>query len=302
MQKEMSCHKCGAVFFGSETPGPCPNCGAPMGKDIWRFARGASRYIFWVILAIVWIFPAGYHRGDWQSIAVFLAIGALGLGFVAVVRKKQQGSDLFTGLNPRGRNARDSAIQIAPSSPAPPQVPMEWRLLVSLPRPRDVYLPADKAIGSVVSAVISVALLIFMVREGRYHVAHRTWSSFRADEWILLFTVIASLYYAVASFPRESKARELLRDGEATIGYVVDWESGRSGSWLTYQFWTLTGLRFEHRKRVVGQKNSYSDKGLVPVFYLPQDPSNSIALACTSWRVRSPGEVSRDPFKTVGAR
>jgi hypothetical protein len=302
MQKEMSCHKCGAVFFASEMPGPCPNCGAPTGKDIWRFTRGASRYVFWVILAIVWIFPAGYRHGDWQSIAVFLAIAALALGFVAVARKKQQGADLFTGLNPRARSTRDSAIQIAPSAPTAPQIPPEWKLLVSLPRPRDVYLPVDKAIWSVVSAAVSIALLVLFVYQRRYHIAHPAWSSFRTDEWLILVSVVASLYSTVVSFPRSSKARELLRDGEATIGYVVDWESGRSGSWLTYQFWTLTGQRFEHRKRAVGDKDSYSDKGLVPVFYLPQDPSNSIALACTSWRVRMPSGVSSDPFKTVGAR
>jgi hypothetical protein len=302
MQKEMSCHKCGAVFFASETPGPCPNCGAPIGTGIWRFTRGAFRYAPWVILAIAWTFSAGFHYGDWQNIAVFLAIGALALGFVAVARKKQEGPNLFTGLNPRARSARESAIRIAPSSPAPPQVPTEWRLLMSLPRPRHVYLPARSAIASVLSAVVSIALLALFAYQRRRHIAYPGWSFLRTDDWLLLFSAAASLYSAVVSFPGASKARELLRDGEATIGYVVDWESGRSGSWLTYQFWTLTGQRFEHRKRAVGDKDSYSDKGLVPVFYLPQDPSNSIALACTSWRVRIPGEVSRDPFKTVGAR
>ena len=221
MQKEMSCHKCGAVFFVSETPGPCPNCGAPMGNDIWRFTREAYRYVFWVILAIVWSFTLGFQHADWQSIAVFLAIGALGLGFVAVVRKKQRGADPFTGLNPRGRSARDSAIQIAPSSPAPPQVPREWRLLMSLPSPRDVYLPVRSAIASVVSAVVSIALLALFVYQRRYHIAHPAWSSFRTDEWLILVSVVASLYSTAVSFPRASKARELLRDGEATIGYVV---------------------------------------------------------------------------------
>jgi len=147
MQKEMSCHKCGAVFFVSETPGPCPNCGTPIGNDLWRFTRGASRYVLWVILAIVWSFSLGFQHADWQTIAVFLAIGALALGFVVVVRKKQQGADLFTGLNPRGRSARDSAIQIAPSSPPRRRFPRNGACSCLSHVPATYICPSTKQFG-----------------------------------------------------------------------------------------------------------------------------------------------------------
>ena len=42
--------------------------------------------------------------------------------------------------------------------------------------------------------------------------------------------------------------------------------------------------------------------GPVPVFYLPEDPSRSLALCCTNLRVRIPSEEFAARMQKVGAK
>ncbi len=106
--------------------------------------------------------------------------------------------------------------------------------------------------------------------------------------WLRDSIVFAGIY-------REFQNRQLLRDGEATIGTIVDWIAGRRSSAVAvYQFWTRGGERFEHRSQVRSDKDEYSAPGPVPVFYLPEDPTKSLALCCTALRVRMPERRTRD--------
>jgi hypothetical protein len=106
-----------------------------------------------------------------------------------------------------------------------------------------------------------------------------------------LVALVVAVWAGLDRIRRELSARILLRDGEITIGYITDWISGgHSGPRVTYLFWTSTGKRFEHERPVVSDKDIFSEKAIVPVFYMPEDPTRSIALCCARSRVKLPGE------------
>jgi hypothetical protein len=96
----------------------------------------------------------------------------------------------------------------------------------------------------------------------------------------------------IASTRRGLLARSLLRDGEVTTGIIIDRHSGHNRIRLDCQYGTRMGQKFENRGEVVSERKLYQEKGLVPVFYRPEDPTKSIALCCTVSRVRTPGEES----------
>ena len=82
------------------------------------------------------------------------------------------------------------------------------------------------------------------------------------------------------------------------IGSIADQNSKSHGpTTVVYRFWTRTGECFEHCGTVVSERKAYSERGLVPVFYAPEDPSKSFALCCTMSRLRIRLKKSRESCK-----
>ena len=90
---------------------------------------------------------------------------------------------------------------------------------------------------------------------------------------------ILPFWVTFTSLWREWLAREVLRDGEFTIGYWGD---------ESYQFWTRSGERFEHKGAIASRGKCLTSRGLVPVFYLSDNPAKSVALCCVWSRIRTP--------------
>lgn len=107
----------------------------------------------------------------------------------------------------------------------------------------------------------------------------------------LLFLVVLTIAILV-SLRREFAARTILRDGEVTIGY---WNEG------FYQYWTRSGERFGRTAGIAAPEDALTDSGLVPVFYLPHDPAQRVALCSVYARVRIPAGVSSPDIARISA-
>jgi hypothetical protein len=166
-----------------------------------------------------------------------------------------------------------------------PAMPNEWKVLASLPRPRAVYM----TIGSTLEMIFSTSLFVGLVAFATYSY----WHEFKdltkhIQNSIFVLLWFAFLIYLVIVEAREwSRAREILRDGVLTTGILTDWNEGRHGPSITYQFWTSSGQRFENRGTVKSKEELAVKEAPLKIFYLPQNPTKNVALACTSLRLKT---------------
>lgn len=110
--------------------------------------------------------------------------------------------------------------------------------------------------------------------------------------WLHLLYMVITAIMMVVALGRELAAWTILRDGEVTIGY---WNEG------AYQYWTRGGERFRRVASMAAPEDALTDAGLVPVFYLPHDPVQSIALCSVYARVRIPAGVTSPDIARVSA-
>jgi hypothetical protein len=239
---------------------------------------------------------------DYAFFAVVLICAGAYSFYLENTRRKGKGTVVTLDLTPRATST--GAVDHAWTPPPRPSVPAQWSPLMSLPRPRQVYWPFWSKVGTAAAAAFilgSVGFFAFVVHGSLATFRH--WAAVWKDDLPLFVITVAADLIVFVGICREFQNRHLLRDGEATIGGIVDWITGRrSGSTAVYQFWTRSGERFEHRDRVRSDKDEYSATGPVPVFYLPEDPTRSLALCCTVLRVRIPGEEFAARMQRIGTK
>jgi len=299
--QEIRCLHCGAVFFASSSGALCPYCGRIAQPPARKFWSSISRYVavaISIVIAVLFEHPGLIDR---QSITFIVVLGGCGLAWAFWQESgHKQRSREFSSLNLAGKGIRDSAAGSVPTTPSPPQVPPEWRSLAALARPREVYLPTSAKMSFIGTALLVAAGLVFLVYAGRHYPPFKTGRTSSTYRTIFLVGLILPIWGLFERVRQELSGRALLRDGEVTIGYIADWiAKGHYGAKVTYQFWTTTGKRFEHERPVVSDKDVFSEKALVPIFYMPEDPTKSTALCCVNSRVRIPGEKFMHAAKTV---
>jgi hypothetical protein len=291
---EIVCSSCGAVFFGAADASVCSHCGQNPQKTPWKrissLASDNFSITLWVVYMVIWFRP---ERNDWEQDAVFLAL-AIGAAATVMYARKTQGGGKgsVTALNLNQRETSTDSLESSWTPPPPPRVPDKWSHLMSATRPRDVFWP----VLSQVRAAVNVAFIFVSLGYVTYlvHGHHASFSDW-GREWprnlfVFAVTAISDLFVFAGLYQKISN-RHLLRDGEVTMGSIVDWvQRKRAVPIAVYQFWTRSGERFEHRGQVRSSKNEYSAPGVVPVFYLPQDPTKSLALCSTQLRVRVPND------------
>jgi hypothetical protein len=294
--REIVCSNCGAVFFGAADVAVCPHCGQNPQKTPWKKLRALASNNFGIVLWVVCMFISFRpERNDWEQDAVFFALAMGAAATVVYVRRAQAGGKgSIAALNLNRRQMPTDSPGSLWTPPPPPHVPDKWSHLMSAPRPRDVFWP----FWSQVSAAAEVAFIFASAGYVAYLFRGHP-SSF--SDWgregprnlfVFAVTVISDLF-VLARLYREIGNRHLMRDGEVTLGSMVDRiQRKRATPIAIYQFWTRTGERFEHRGPVRSDKDEYAAPGVVPVFYLPEDPSESLALCSTKLRVR----LSHDDF------
>jgi len=299
---EIVCSYCGNVFFAAADAGVCRHCGQNPQKTPWKrisvLASDHLGIVIWVIYMAIWFRP---EPNDWQQDGVLLALAIGAAATVMYARKAQGGSrGSVTALNLNQREMHADSLESSWTPPPPPRVPDKWSHLMSATRPREVFWPVSSQLWTAVSVAFifaSVGYVIYLVRG--HHASFSDWGR----EWpknLFLFAVTAiSELFVLVGLYREVGNRHLLQDGEVTMGSIVDWiQRKRADPIAVYQFWTRSGERFEHRGQVRSSKGEYSAPGVVPVFYLPEEPSNSLALCSTQLRIR----LSNDDFAARAER
>jgi len=226
-------------------------------------------------------------------IGLISIIAALALGWFFLSRAKSKSSDEIASLDlhasPRGPTQSSATIPLSP-----PKVPDRWRSLVDSRPPRDVYMPRKVWKGFVVETCYVVSIFYFaLVGAEQRHVSplHFFYTHPDAGSFGILIPYFWSVGARIKSY---LSTRDIMRDGEVTIAYTTD----RSLNRATYRFWTRTGAVFERRTRVIKRPDLTNDFGLVPVFYMPQDPRKSVALYGTEFSVRLP-EAAAAPLPNV---
>jgi len=295
---EIHCLHCGALFQANPGLSVCPHCGANP-RDLLSVIRtNVSRYFWQVFALVVPALPFLFSGRNRDAVGVVAAVFAVGITWMFMTSASQRRSRPITALEIQSRRKLEEAAPLPP--PRPPETPKEWKPLVSLLRPRDVYIPFWKAVKIWGEGAFLVVALGFASSSMYAHpLEPRLWAFSRLDYVTAVGFVVALPFWLRNRF-REISSRSLLRDGEVTIGVIADWISRGEGKTAVYQFWTRTGERFQHERAVVSDEKTYSEVGYVPVFYSPEDPTKSVALCCTAFRVRVPSEEPAVRLQKLG--
>jgi hypothetical protein len=302
---EIVCSHCGAVFFGATDVPVCPHCSQnPKGTPWKKVARAVSENLGFV-LWFAWVFldlrRAKLAWDDYVFLAVLLICAMAYPAYLEKTRRSGRGSVVTLDLIARAKSA-GAAVENSWSPPPRPAVPLEWAPLVALTRPREVYWPFGSKMWTALEVAFIVGTAGYVIF--RIHgstVAFQHWARAWANNLPLLGITILADWFVFLEIYREMQNLQLLRDGEVTIGTIVDFISGRHRrATAVYQFWTRGGERFEHRASAMTAKEEFA--GLVPVFYLPEDTSRSLALNCTHLRVRIPGDELATRTQRIGIK
>jgi hypothetical protein len=269
--EEVTCPCCGAIFTPENSAGICPNCGYDA-RTLFAKLRlldkdmlGIAAFLVFSLLVI--------HNLIFALIAVAMAC------FAFAQRARIGLHKPAIALNLEAREPKKALIPISK-----PPTPKEWKTLASLSRPRVVVISARAKGEVILSAVVFLGVGAFVLSSywNRFEtLAEHPQGSIFGLVWLGLF-----VYLGAIGVRDWFAAWEVLRDGELTTGILTDWREGRGGASISYQYWTDSGQRFERHGKLVSKEELATKEDPLKVFYLPQEPTKSVALCCTSLRVR----------------
>jgi hypothetical protein len=281
---EASCPRCGAVFTPAGDVQNCPHCGLDCGTATAQFRLNSPRYIrralFFGLSAAVYL-PI-FVGMKWIYWAIAASLLVLGLLWAFISRKTRlEYHDPTAPLNVYASRA-DAKSEQSSLPLRHPETPRKWKALISAPRPREVYLPFGSKVG------LLFAILVWIVGCGPLWfsvITHRALFGrvvhWHRSDWFALLSMAFWMIWTLTLIRQEVPARTLLREAEVPIGY---WNDG------SYRFWTKSGESFQRAATIGSLEGETTDTGLVPVFYLPQDPTKSVALCSLLSRIRVPSE------------
>ena len=291
---ELNCPRCGSVFTSQVDSPPCPHCGLECGTVTTKLRIKSPRYgrlafvVGWFALSV----PPFLFQVDWKYWGIAALLLVLGLGWAYLLqRTRVEYHDSVLALSADTRKI-DAAVPAPPMLRAP-ETPRQWKALTELPPPRQVYWPSSAKLSLLLLVIACLFIGESLLGFARDHqsLIHTIYS--RPAIGLQLVYLVVSMIAILVSLRRELAAVTILRDGEVTIGY---WNEG------AYQFSTRGGERFRHVAGIAAAEDALTDSGLVPVFYLPEDPVQCIALCSVYARVRIPAGVSSADIARVSAR
>jgi len=259
----------------------CPHCRRNRPSTLERAWSTGSHYL-WLILSITLVTGLELFQQRKSEIGFAIIWAAFAIGW-ALAKDWGHRRDLLPAIN------------------VPPTTPREFQSLLTLMRPRDVCLPFRAKMGVIAEAALLSALAIaFYLSPLKRYFPFAGRYIFHGYDLIPMAFLVLCVGARVPSVRQELLARDLLSDGNITMGVITDWHSSHQGAIkISYQFWTATGECFKHRGTVVSDKKSFAEGSAVPVFYLLEDPAKSVALCCARSRVRVP--EGRDLLQTKGS-
>ena len=296
--RENVCPRCTAVAPPAGDFRICPNCGYDGVKPFSTVSLATFHYIPAVLILVAGVAPLISAFFDvelkyWAIAAVVLVVGA---AWTSVARRfRCEYDDPTAALNVYARKESDGQgrEEMRPTSLRIPETPRIWKPLMATSRPRQVYLPFAAKFSLWLGVPFVCAVSGGLVWASSHHYgafAHRmNWQR----GWATLLNLVAVGLGTFFMIWREASSRKLLREGEATIGY---WNEGG------YQFWTQSGQRFRRASSIVQSSDAKIGIGLVPVFYSPNNPANSVALCSVYSRIRIPAHEKFDATAELPAR
>ncbi len=269
--EEVTCPRCGAVFAPDNTVGQCASCGYDA-RTLFARLRFVDKDLIAIALFLIF------------SVLVIHSVLFAGIALVQAWSVFSQKTKIglhkpLTALNLEPQKSMSTALPISK-----PSIPNEWQALASLSRPRRVFM------SSAAKGELALSAAIFLGVGGFF--LDSFWNQFATMRehpqtgWFGLLWLALWIYFGIGSIRQWFFSWEILKDGELTTGVLTDWREGRGGLSVTYQFWTDSGRRFERQGKVLNKEELADEKAPLKVFYLPQDPTKSVALCCTSLRIR----------------
>ncbi len=268
---ELTCPRCGAVFAPEASAGLCPNC-SYNARTLFAKLRLTDKDVLAIILLLV--FSLFLMRD------LFFAAIAVALAWSTFAQKAGIGWHRPPiAFNLMAREPKRASIPISRRA-----IPNEWKTLASLPRPRVIAMSAAAKRQMILSVLVFFAVGGFVLAS--HWIQFTNLSKHFRDSVSGLLWLLVFVYLGVSGARDWFAAWEILRDGELTTGILTDWREGRGGASISYQFWTDSGQRFERQGKVISKEELAAEEDPLKVFYLPQNPTKSVALACTPLRIR----------------
>jgi hypothetical protein len=291
--REIVCSRCGAVMVVATDVTICRHCGRDPRRSAWAqtllLASNNIGFALWLLMVATRFAP---KRNDWEQDAVFCGLlAAAGFALLCIRRNSVSSTKSFADLNLSAYAVPAAAEQESWSTIKPPEVPAEWAGLIGTPRPRRVYWPFWSSVRNGVPAAIIIGSFWLAYHVARqHHWSFPEWRRFWLHDPIgFIVGLVADAFLFLGIF-REFSNYQLVREGDVTMGYLIDGVAEGSTGRMVHEFWTRNGERFQHRASLMSGDEGFSLPGVVPVFYMPEDPSKSVALSSTELRVRLPNQ------------
>jgi hypothetical protein len=286
--RENVCPRCTAVAPPVGDFRICPNCGYDGVKPFSSVSRATFHYIPPLLIFVAGLAPIlsiffNVELKYWLVVAVVLLVGA---AWTSVARRfRREYDDPTAALNVYAKKKSDgqSREEMPPISLRMPEPPRIWKPLMETSRPRQVYLPFGAKCSLWSSAIFVPVVSGGLMWASSHHRGAFGHGLNWQRGWAPLLNLLGIGLGTFLMIWREASSRKLLREGEVTIGY---WNEGG------YQFWSQSGQRFRHASSIVQSAVAPIGIGLIPVFYSPTNPANSVALCSVYSRIRIPAEAT----------
>jgi hypothetical protein len=292
---EASCPRCGAVFSSTGDVRHCPHCGLNCGTANAKFPVKSPRYFRLAFFFGLWLaaYIPFFVNVKWIYWVIASSLLALGLLWSYVSRQtRSEFHDPTAPLNVYASQTDAKSNQF-PFPLRHPDTPRQWKALISAPRPRAVYLPVGSRLAllfTILFGIVGGSLWLGAITHRAIFGRVIHWHGY---DWLPLFYMAFWIIASPVVIWKEAAARPLLREGEVTIGFLNDG---------IYRFWTKSGEYFQRATSIGSLEDAITDAGLVPVFYLPQDPTRSVALCSVVSRIRVPSPAQSPEFARISAR
>jgi type VI protein secretion system component VasK len=254
----------------------CPRCGWNK-KEAAQQLRVSLRLMPVAIVAAVLAVVVFGRSAPKQSAAMYLLIIGIPLvvylfAYVSVKRAMSK-LDSVPDLPARERVAGETASLIAEPS-------AKDQALLRTSRPREVQMSARgrKSLGIIATLVcVFEAVLIWQLY--RMWAMSRSFEGYQRKDWALVGLVILLVLLPLSTWRTMARERELLENGELTMGRVLKRWNTRDGATVFYEFQDANGQTHKHS----GMDYSRTlDIGMpLAVFYDRDNPKRQVA-ACSA--------------------
>jgi type VI protein secretion system component VasK len=254
----------------------CPRCGWNK-KEAAQQLRVSLRLMPVAIVAAVLAVVVFGRSAPKQSAAMYLLIIGIPLvvylfAYVSVKRAMSK-LDSVPDLPARERVAGETASLIAEPSAID-------QALLRTSRPREVQMSArgKKSLGIIATLVcVFEAVLIWQLY--RMWAMSRSFEGYQRKDWALVGLVILLVLLPLSTWRTMARERELLENGELTMGRVLKRWNTRDGSTVFYEFQDASGQAHKHS----GMDYSRTLEIGMPlaVFYNRDNPKRQVA-ACSA--------------------